>query len=254
MNFFEHQAQAERKTFRLVIYYLLGLFLTFLAIHAIITGVVVIATDDLRVYDFQSQDDGSAGYDETRSGGEYDESGAPGYDFVEAFVEQYFNPELLLIDLIAVILVIGGGTLYKTSQLKRMDGDGIAQMYGGVRVQDRGASWKERRLLNIVEEMAIASGIHVPNVYVLRNESGINAFAAGYSEPTSVVAVTQGALDYLARRTGRRDRARVQPYPSSGHAAEYAPDRNPFRTRNDRDDRLCHSPFDAERHRQPGRQ
>ena len=199
MNFFEHQAQAERKTFRLVIYYLLGLFLTFLAIHAIITGVVVIATDDLRVYDFQSQDDGSAGYDETRSGGEYDESGAPGYDFVEAFVEQYFNPELLLIDLIAVILVIGGGTLSKTSQLKRMDGDGIAQMYGGVRVQDRGASWKERRLLNIVEEMAIASGIHVPNVYVLRNESGINAFAAGYSEPTSVVAVTQGALDYLSR-------------------------------------------------------
>ena len=200
MNFFEHQAQAERKTFRLVIYYLLGLFLTFLAIHAIITGVVVIATDDLRgVYDFQSQDDGSAGYDEARSGGEYDESGAPGYDFGEAFVEQYFNPELLLIDLIAVILVIGGGTLYKTSQLKRMDGDGIAQMYGGVRVQDRGASWKERRLLNIVEEMAIASGIHVPNVYVLRNESGINAFAAGYSEPTSVVAVTQGALDYLSR-------------------------------------------------------
>ncbi|MBR6480318.1 MAG: M48 family metallopeptidase, partial [Thermoguttaceae bacterium] len=184
MNFFEHQAQAERKTFRLVICYILGLFLTFLAIHAIVTSVVIIATDEFR---------GSSAYGENHSDDDlYD-------DFGEMFVPQFLNPELLLIDLALVVLVVGGGTLYKTSQLKRIDGDGIAQMYGGVRIQERGASWKEKRLLNIVEEMAIASGIHVPNVYVLRNESGINAFAAGNSEPTSVVAVTQGALDYLSR-------------------------------------------------------
>ena len=184
MNFFEHQAQAERKTFRLVICYILGLFLTFLAIHAIVTSVVIIATDEFR---------GSSAYGENQSDDDlYD-------DFGEMFVPQFLNPELLLIDLALVVLVVGGGTLYKTSQLKRIDGDGIAQMYGGVRIQERGASWKEKRLLNIVEEMAIASGIHVPNVYVLRNESGINAFAAGNSEPTSVVAVTQGALDYLSR-------------------------------------------------------
>ena len=166
MNFFEHQAQAERKTFRLVICYILGLFLTFLAIHAIVTSVVIIATDEFR---------GSGAYGENQSDDDlYD-------DFGEMFVPQFLNPELLLIDLALVVLVVGGGTLYKTSQLKRIDGDGIAQMYGGVRIQERGASWKEKRLLNIVEEMAIASGIHVPNVYVLRNESGINAFAAGNS-------------------------------------------------------------------------
>ena len=185
MNFFEHQAQAERKTFRLVICYILGLFLTFLAIHAIVTGVVIIATDEFR--------GGNDPNSQSRADDDlYD-------DFDEMFVPQFLNPELLLIDLALVVLVVGGGTLYKTSQLKRIDGDGIAQMYGGVRIQERGASWKEKRLLNIVEEMAIASGIHVPNVYVLRNESGINAFAAGNSEPTSVVAVTQGALDYLSR-------------------------------------------------------
>ncbi|MBO7725169.1 MAG: M48 family metallopeptidase [Thermoguttaceae bacterium] len=200
MNFFEHQEQAERKTFRLVISYLLGLFLTFLAIHAVVTGVVILATDEIRgTNDSQSRSYGSAASDGNRFGDGDAGSYTQGYDLGEAFVQQYLNPELILIDLTLVILIIGGGTLYKTSQLRRMDGDGIAQMYGGVRVQQRGASWKEKRLLNIVEEMAIASGIHVPNVYVLRNESGINAFAAGYSEPTSAVAVTQGALDYLSR-------------------------------------------------------
>ena len=212
MNFFEHQQRAEQKTFRLVVYYFLGLLLTFLAVHAVITTVVIIATDELRdanyaaYYDSDSdygtqEDSGSESQSaETAESAPQDDSSADeGYDPAAAFIDQFLNPELFLIDLLAVILVIGGGTLHKVSQLRRMDGDGIAQSYGGVRVAARNASWKEKRLLNIVEEMAIASGIHVPNVYVLRNESGINAFAAGFSEPTSVIAVTQGALDYLSR-------------------------------------------------------
>lgn len=212
MNFFEHQQRAEQKTFRLVVCYFLGLFLTFLAVHAVITAVVIIATDELRdprYAAYGDRDSGYPSYDGSYSGAPPAEpaENAPrgassangGYDPAAAFLDQFLNPELFLIDLLAVILVIGGGTLHKVSQLKRMDGDGIAQSYGGVRVAARSASWKERRLLNIVEEMAIASGIHVPNVYVLRNESGINAFAAGFSEPTSVIAVTQGALDYLSR-------------------------------------------------------
>ena len=82
MNFFEHQAQAERKTFRLVICYILGLFLTFLAIHAIVTSVVIIATDEFR---------GSGAYGESQSDDDlYD-------DFGEMFVPQFLNPELLLI-------------------------------------------------------------------------------------------------------------------------------------------------------------
>src|SRR5262249_7457654 len=57
----------------------------------------------------------------------------------------------------------------------------------------------ERRLLNVVEEMAIASGTPVPTVYVLPEESSINAFAAGHQPGDAVVAVSQGSLDHLTR-------------------------------------------------------
>jgi Zn-dependent protease with chaperone function len=56
-----------------------------------------------------------------------------------------------------------------------------------------------RRLRNVVEEIAIASGVPVPKVYVLEHEAGINAFAAGYSPSDAVIAVTRGALDRLNR-------------------------------------------------------
>jgi Zn-dependent protease with chaperone function len=58
---------------------------------------------------------------------------------------------------------------------------------------------RERRLLNIVEEMALASGIACPRVYILDNEDAINAFAAGYHQNEAVVAVTQGTLSRLSR-------------------------------------------------------
>ena len=56
-----------------------------------------------------------------------------------------------------------------------------------------------RRLRNVVEEIAIASGVPVPKIYVLEDEAAINAFAAGYSPSDAVVAVTRGALDRLNR-------------------------------------------------------
>jgi Zn-dependent protease with chaperone function len=56
-----------------------------------------------------------------------------------------------------------------------------------------------RRLRNVVEEMAIASGVPVPEIYVLEQEGGINAFAAGYLPEDAVVAVTRGALEQLDR-------------------------------------------------------
>src|SRR4029079_13842820 len=56
-----------------------------------------------------------------------------------------------------------------------------------------------RRLLNIVEEMAIASGVPVPAVFVMPDEHGIHAFAAGYAAGSDVVTVSRGSLDYLTR-------------------------------------------------------
>ena len=57
----------------------------------------------------------------------------------------------------------------------------------------------ERKILNVVEEMAIAAGTPVPPVYLLENEEGINAFAAGHSPNDAVVGVTRGCVQTLSR-------------------------------------------------------
>jgi Zn-dependent protease with chaperone function len=87
---------------------------------------------------------------------------------------------------------------YKSSQL-RAGGAVVARSLGGVAVTSNDADLKRKRLLNIVEEMAIAARIRKPQVFVLPGEQGINAFAAGHSPDEAAVAVTQGALDHLDR-------------------------------------------------------
>lgn len=176
MNFFEHQERAERKTVLLVVLYLLAVVLTFCATHLIASFAYELAGAII----------------EEEHGHRFEMTYAKYFDYVE-------NPAILIFDLGAILLIIGGGTLHKMTELNSKGGDGVAQSLGGVRVTQATASLKEKRLLNIVEEMAIAAGIHVPNVYVLREEQGINAFAAGFTPATSVVAVTQGALEYLTR-------------------------------------------------------
>jgi Zn-dependent protease with chaperone function len=78
-------------------------------------------------------------------------------------------------------------------------GEALAQLAGGRRVAPESHEALERRLLNVVEEMAIASGVRVPKVYVLDGEPGINAFAAGYDVSHAVIGVTRGALEQLSR-------------------------------------------------------
>ena len=72
-------------------------------------------------------------------------------------------------------------------------------MLGGRAVNPQTTDLAERRLLNVVEEMALASGVPVPPVYVLDHERGINAFAAGHQPGDAVVAVSRGCLQYLTR-------------------------------------------------------
>jgi Zn-dependent protease with chaperone function len=81
----------------------------------------------------------------------------------------------------------------------REGGAAIARMVGAQRVAPGSAEPLERRLLNVVEEMAIAAGTRVPAVYVMQDEKGINAFAAGYDVSNSVIAVTRGTLEVLNR-------------------------------------------------------
>jgi Zn-dependent protease with chaperone function len=94
--------------------------------------------------------------------------------------------------------VILGATAYKVVQLAS-GGDAVAAMVGARRVQSQTADLAERRLVNVVEEMAIASGTAVPAVYVMDDEPAINAFAAGYEPDQAVIAVTRGALEKLNR-------------------------------------------------------
>ncbi len=75
----------------------------------------------------------------------------------------------------------------------------MAEQLGGTRVGADTTDPLKRRLRNVVEEMAIASGVPVPQVYVLEREAGINAFAAGYSPANAAIAVTRGALVNLNR-------------------------------------------------------
>ena len=89
-------------------------------------------------------------------------------------------------------------SLYRILRL-RAGGQAIAEMIGATRVPSDTRDPLERRLLNVVEEMAIAAGTRVPAVYVMQEERGINAFAAGYDVSSSVIAVTRGTLESLDR-------------------------------------------------------
>jgi len=97
---------------------------------------------------------------------------------------------------LALILTV---TLVQVARLSSGGGDAVARMAGARRVSPDSSDVLERRLLNVVEEIAIASGVRVPNVYVMDGEEGINAFAAGYDPSHAVVAVTHGTLRTLNR-------------------------------------------------------
>ena len=98
----------------------------------------------------------------------------------------------------ATLAIIAGGTLLKLRELN-LGGVAIADMIGGEPVAFNSQTAEERRLLNVVEEMALASGMPTPPVYVMKFEFCINAFAAGNSPNDAVIGVSRGALDKLTR-------------------------------------------------------
>jgi len=99
---------------------------------------------------------------------------------------------------VVVLALIGGGTWWEMNRL-RAGGEAVAAMVGARAVDPSTGDLLERRLLNVVEEMALASGTPVPRVFVMDHETSINAFAAGHSVNDAVVAVTRGTLTRLTR-------------------------------------------------------
>ncbi len=105
---------------------------------------------------------------------------------------------ILLLSTIATLAVIGISSLVRTAGL-RSGGGKVAVELGATQVAEDTTDFQYRRLRNVIEEIAIASGVPVPDIYVLEQESGINAFASGWAPTDAAVTVTRGALDRLNR-------------------------------------------------------
>jgi len=107
------------------------------------------------------------------------------------------SPQLFAAVAGGTVLIVAIASTVRTAKLRR-GGHVVAEMLGGVRVDPGTMDAAERRYVNVVEEMALASGVPVPGIYLLP-ESGINAFAAGYTVDDAVVGVTRGAIEQLSR-------------------------------------------------------
>lgn len=119
----------------------------------------------------------------------------------EVGVPRFFSAEngLLIAGIGSLVIsIVAVGSLMKTHELRK-GGATVADMLGGRRLLPNTTDLAERRVLNIVEEMALASGVPVPPVYVLDNEGGINAFAAGHTIDDAVIGLNRGTLEILNR-------------------------------------------------------
>lgn len=144
--------------------FVLAVVLIMLSVHAIVAGVLSIGDD--------------SGF--------------------ESFQDQLLNPGLFLISVTVAGLVILAGSLTKVVQL-RGGGAKVALALGAREVSPQTGNLRERRLINVVEEMALAAGVPVPRIFIMDEEEGMNAFAAGFSTDDAAVAVTAGLLKTLNR-------------------------------------------------------
>jgi Zn-dependent protease with chaperone function len=105
---------------------------------------------------------------------------------------------VVIILTVVTLLTIAGGMLFKTIAL-RQGGAAVAASVGAVPVDPTSTDPQLRRFINIVEEMSLASGVPAPRLFVMPRETGINAFAAGFTPADAAIAVTAGALAQLNR-------------------------------------------------------
>jgi len=167
MDFFQHQELARRNTRLLLLYYVSAVVL--------IVAAVYLAT--FLIFHRQTG----------------------GMDPYLADPRRLWDPLWFLWSTALTLALIGSGAGYKILQLSGDGGATLAEQLGGSRVAPDSTDPAERRLLNVVEEMAIAAGLPVPRVYLLGDEAGINAFAAGFTADHAVIGVTRGCLEQLSR-------------------------------------------------------
>lgn len=166
MDFFANQDQARKRSSLLVLYYTL-------AVICIVGAVYLVISVGMQVFLEERTAD-------------------------EEFSVQLWRPRVLGWVVSGTLLIVCMGTVYKISQLSQ-GGSAIALLLGGRKVSRSASDPDEKRLLNVVDEMAIASGSPVPDVYVMDREPGINAFAAGFTSSDAIIAVTSGTIHNLNR-------------------------------------------------------
>jgi Zn-dependent protease with chaperone function len=107
--------------------------------------------------------------------------------------------ERLLLSFVLTLIAVAGTALYRSWEMASGGGRCVARLLGGTRIIDADKEPAQTRVVNVVDELAIATGIKPPPVFVLKDEPGINAFAAGLNPKDTVIGVTQGAIDRLQR-------------------------------------------------------
>lgn len=162
-DFFERQEKARRATRRLVFWFAFGLAGTAAAVYFLVIFAL-------------------------KASGCYDASSASLWD-----------PKTAACVFAGTLMVVGGASLVKSREFGSSAGADVARQLGGREVSPDASRPDERRLINVVQEMSLASGVPVPRIFILENERGINAFAAGTSADRAAVAVSRGALDKLSR-------------------------------------------------------
>lgn len=177
MNFFAEQDQARRHTKWLVILFVVAVVCLILITNVLVAVTFWVADGQMDGYEHASQVIGSG---DTQLLSQY-------------FSWQNFGKISLLV--CGVLLCVMG---FKWLQLSG-GGKRVAESLGGSRINPNTNDINEKRVLNVVEEMALASGMPVPAVYLLRGEKGINAFAAGKTPADAVIGVTQGAVEQFDR-------------------------------------------------------
>lgn len=165
MNFFEHQQSARRRS---AIYLLLfiGAATAVVAVANLVVLGVIFFLDDATDVPFKAW--------------------------------LYARPGVFFWTTFLVFSFVGGASVYRMASLAS-GGGRVARELGGTRADASTGDLSQRTLVNVVEEMALAAGVPVPEVYVLEKEDGINAFAAGFGTSDAAIAVTQGALVRLNR-------------------------------------------------------
>ncbi|MGD9591599.1 MAG: M48 family metalloprotease [Candidatus Berkiella sp.] len=177
MNFFEQQEKARRKSKFLIFYLVIAIVLIILAVNCTIVGAIVIL--------FLSQANNTTGEVLTRQ-----EISLSDLQILFYTVSLYVSP--------VVILTILIGTIFKMYTLNK-GGVTVANMVNATPIDDLPDNLAKKQFKNVVEEMAIASGMPVPGLFVMTQEDSINAFVAGKNPDDTVMVITQGALDSFSR-------------------------------------------------------